>query len=142
MKGKLAHDQTSTSANAEIVPMMLYNSKCFFCNQEVKRNSHLNIPIVSPEILQACDKKTSPPNSRGVGLAMQKLGPGFSRMLTASREQADFESLFKQEEGRKKTTRNQKAAMSQRSKLMACNTTMHSSSAKRLAPIPDPNTSH
>ena len=95
-------------------------------------------------MLQLCEQKISSPSGGGSittnnrDMKLQKLGPGYSRMLTASKEQPDFDSLFRQsmrqEEGTKKT-RNQKAVLTHRGKPATYNIAMKTKSAKKLDPI-------
>ncbi len=119
--------------------MMLYNSKCFFCNQEVRCKCDLVIEgVVSPEVLQLCDPHAcgtpamrKEPSSRG-----QIMGPGYSRILTAAKEQPDFEGIFKSQkpEDPRKKSRNSKGSYKGRT-LVADAATAATRSNVKLAPI-------
>jgi hypothetical protein len=73
---------------------MMYNSKCFFCNQEVKSNPPLtHSHSVTPDLLQLCEPHLLPhsPNYKEISHRAQKYGPGYSHVLTSLKDK-DLES--------------------------------------------------
>ena len=96
---------------------------------------------MSPEVLQLCDPRGSTPalaqkDSHTKG---QKMGPGYSRILTAAKEQPDFESLFRitKHEEPKKKSRNQKNYLTHRT-IKPRESPNSNLSSTKLAPIYSP----
>lgn len=149
LENKLKGKESKPNANdVERYPMMLYNSKCFFCNQEVKRIKYIlfnYINIVSPEVIQLCDPKSQTQSLlyRELNLRGQKVGPGFSRMLTALKEEPDMEQFFNPPQNLGNIAFNTKLAGNMRfdkkkKSLGVSNSTMSLKSAIKLAPIYSP----
>jgi hypothetical protein len=81
--------------------MMMYNSKCFFCNQEVKSKKN-NLPhefLVCKEVNHILHTQYSPSKyiqkeAPRPSKPSAKLGAGFSRVLNSLKSEEDLEAVF------------------------------------------------
>ena len=94
LKGKPSGSQCRSTSQFNPSPMMLNNSKCFFCNQQVKGIYYYSLHVVSPDIWNFYRSLCSPKHSflKDMAVRWQQLGPGYSHMLSSLQSKGEMET--------------------------------------------------